>query len=99
MSFRHTREHLLHIDCALLKQVRQPLAVLQFDHLLQAEQEQWEMGAILQMMGQICNADQVSDNSPSCKLCQVRLNQWDFFLYLGTLVQNTQKSLLIKETF
>ena len=55
------------------------------------------MGAVLKVMGQICNADQVSDDSPCCKLCQVGFHQGDFFLYLGTLVQNTQKGLLSKE--
>lgn len=71
MGFGHTRQHLLHVDFALLEQVTQPLAVLQFDHLLQAEQEKWEMCAVLQLMGQVCDADQVSYDGMCCKLCQV----------------------------
>lgn len=51
------------------------------------------MCAILQLMGQVCNADQISNDRSCCKLSQVRLHQWDFFLYLGTLVQNTQEGL------
>lgn len=92
----HTRQHLLHVDFALLEQVTQPLAVFQFDHLLQAEQEKREMCTVLQLMGQVCDADQVSDDRMCCKLCQVRLHQWDFFFNLGTLVQHTQKGLLKK---
>lgn len=96
-GFGLTRKHLLHVDFALLEQVRQPLAVLQFHHLLQAEQEEWKMCAVLQLMGQICNADQVSNDSAGCKLGQVGLHKWDFFFNLGTLVQKTHKGLMKKE--
>ena len=51
------------------------------------------MCTILQRVGQIGDADQVYNDGASCKLCQVGLDQRDFFLNLGTLVQNTQKSL------
>lgn len=51
------------------------------------------MCTILQRMGQIGDADQVYNDGASCKLCQVGLNQWDFFLDFGTLVQNTQEGL------
>lgn len=52
----HTRQHLLHVDFALLELFGEPFTVLQFDHLLQAQQEKREMHTILQLMGQICNA-------------------------------------------
>lgn len=92
-GFRPTGQHFLHVDFAQLEQVSQPLTILQFGHLLQTEQKEWEVGAILQWMSHLCNADQLSNDGSRRKLCQVRLQQWDFFFNLRTLVQNTQNGL------
>lgn len=86
----HTRKHLLHVDLALLKEVSKPLTVLQLGCLLQAEQEEGEVGAILQGVSQLCNADQLCNDSPGSKLGQVRFHQWNVHLDLGTLVQYIQ---------
>lgn len=54
-----TWEHLLHVDLALLEEVRQPLAVLELGRLLQAQQEEGEVGAVLQGVCQLRHAHQL----------------------------------------
>jgi len=91
----HTWKHLLHVDLALLEEVREPLTVLQLGRLLQAEQEEWEMGAILQRVSQLCHAHQLRYDGPGRELGQVGLHQRYVHLDLRALVQNTEKSLKV----
>lgn len=91
-----TGQHFLHVDFALLEEVGKPVAVPQLHQLLQAEQEQREMRSVLQLVGQIVQVDQVGDDCACCKLGQVGLHQRDFLLDVGTLIQNTQNSLLTR---
>lgn len=90
---RGTWEHLLHVDLALLEEVRQPLSVLQLGRLLQAEQEEGEVGAVLQGVGQLGHAHQLRDDGPRCKLGQVGLHQGHVQLDLRALVQDVEESL------
>lgn len=83
-----TWQHLLHVDLALLKQVSQPLLILQFSCLLKTEQEQRKVGAVLQRVGQVRNAQELSNDRTRSKLCQIRLHQWNVTFELRTLVQN-----------
>lgn len=89
----HTREHLLHVDLALLEEVYEPVAVLELGGLLQAEQEEGEVGAVLQRVGQLFHTHQLSHHRSRRKLRQVRLHQRDVHLDLSTLVQYIQESL------
>lgn len=79
-----------------MEKVGKPVAVPQLHQLLQAEQEQWEMCTVLQLVGQVGEVDQVGDDCACCKLGQVGLHQRHFFLDVGTLIQNTQNSLLMR---
>lgn len=88
-----TWQHLLHVDLAQLEQVGQPLSIFQLGHLLQAEEEKWEVGAVLQWVGQLCHAHEFSNDCPGSKLSQVRFHQGNIQLNLGTLVQNIEESL------
>lgn len=93
---QRTRQHLLHVDLALLEEVGQPLAVFQLGRLLQAEQEEGEVCAVLQWVRQLRHADQLRHDRPRRKLRQVRLHQGDVHLDLSTLLQNVEESLQIQ---
>lgn len=88
-----TWEHLLHVDFALLEQVSEPLPVLQFGRLLQAQKEEWEVGAVLQGVSQLCHAHQLRDDGPGRELSQVGLHQRHVHLDLRALVQDIQEGL------
>lgn len=88
-----TWEHLLHVDLALLEQVRQPLAVLELGRLLQAQQEEGEVGAVLQGVRQLGHAHQLGDDGPGRELGQVGLDQGHVQLDLRALVQDGEESL------
>ncbi len=90
---RSTWEHLLHVDLALLEEVGEPLSVLQLGRLLQAEQEEGEVGAVLQGVSQLRHTHQLCDDSPSRKLGQVRFHQRYVQLDLRALVQDVEESL------
>lgn len=92
-----TWEHLLHVDLALLEEVGQPLPVLQLGRLLQAEQEEGEVGAVLQGVGQLRHAHQLRHDGPRRKLGQVRLHQGHVLLDLRTLVQDVEERLTEEE--
>lgn len=91
--YTSTWQHLLHVDLALLEQVREPLFILQLGCLLQAKQEKREVYTVLQRMGQVCDAQEVSDNGTRSKLGQIRFHQGNVTLKLRALVQNVKKSL------
>lgn len=93
MDWGPTWEHLLHIDLALLEEVSEPLTILELGRLLQAEQEEWEVGSVLQGVSQLRHAHQLCDDSPSRKLGQIRLHQGHVHLDLRALVQDVKESL------
>lgn len=88
-----TWEHLLHVDLALLEEVGEPLSVLQLGRLLQAKQEEGEVGAILQRVSQLRHTHQLCDDGPSRKLGQVGLHQGHVQLDLRALIQDIEESL------
>lgn len=88
-----TWEHLLHVDLALLEEVRQPLTVLELGRLLQAQQEEGEVGAVLQGVRQLVHAHQLGNDGPGRELGQVGLDQGHVQLDLGALVQDAEESL------
>lgn len=92
-----TWKHLLHIDLALLEELGEPLAVPQLGRLLQAEQEEREVGAVLQGVSQLRHAHQLGDDGPGRELGQVGLDQRNVQLDLGALVQDAEESLNMRE--
>lgn len=88
-----TWEHLLHVDLALLEEVGEPLSVLQLGRLLQAKQEEGEVGAILQRVSQLRHTHQLCNDGPSSKLGQVGLHQGHVQLDLRALIQDIEESL------
>ena len=88
-----TWEHLLHVDLALLEDVGEPLSVLQLGGLLQAEQEEGEVRAVLQRVGQLRHAHQLRHDGPRRKLGQEGLHQRDVLLDLRALVQDAEEGL------
>lgn len=90
-----TWQHFLHVDLAQLKEIGEPLSVLQLGCLLQAEQEEWEMGAVLQWVSQLRHAHQLCDDCTSRKLGQVGFYQGHILLDLSALVQDVEESLQV----
>lgn len=88
-----TWKHLLHVDFALLEEIGDPLAVFKLGRLLQAEQKQGEMGAVLQWVSQLGHAHQLGNDGTSYKLGQVGFHQGHVLLDLGALVQDVEESL------
>ncbi|TNN42348.1 hypothetical protein EYF80_047489 [Liparis tanakae] len=86
-----TREHLLHVDPALPEELGQRLAAPQPRRLLQAEQEEGEVGAVLQRAGQLGHAHQLGDDGAGRELGQVGLDQRDVGLDVGAAVQDAQE--------
>ena len=76
-----------------MEDVGEPVSVPQLGRLLQAEQEEGEVGAVLQRVGQLRHADQLGHDGARRKLGQVGLHQGDVHLDLGTLIQDAEESL------